>query len=148
MDDLMQRLRRRRWPLTAQRRAVAEVLAGEHVHLSADEVHRLAAARLPEVSRATVYKTLAQLVAMGELREVSVGGRAKRYDPNHDAGHQHLVCERCGTTRDVHPHGSAALRLAKPERYGFTLTGVDVVFRGLCPACAKAAATGRRKRRA
>ncbi|MGH8760340.1 MAG: Fur family transcriptional regulator [Burkholderiales bacterium] len=95
------------------------------------EVHGRAAARLPEISRATVYKTL------GEIREVVVGGRSKRYDPNLDAAHEHLVCERCGLIRDVYPEGKKGLRLAKAGRYGFTLSGIEIVFRGLCPDCAK-----------
>lgn len=137
MKNLLERLSERGWQLTSQRRVVAEVLAGEHVHLAADEIHERAAARLPEISRATVYKTLGELAALGEIREVVVGGRSKRYDPNLDAAHEHLVCEHCGLIRDVHPEGKKGLRLAKAGRYGFTLSGIDIVFRGLCPDCAK-----------
>jgi Fur family transcriptional regulator, stress-responsive regulator len=149
-NDLIERLRASGWLMTSQRRVVAEVLSGDHVHLSADEVHRLALARLPEISRATVYKALGELVALGEVREVSVGGRAKLYDPNHDATHHHLVCEQCGTTRDVQAQTDGALRPTKADLGGFTLTGVDIVFRGLCPTCAKgqSATTGRTKRNA
>ena len=138
MKELLQRLTERGWQLTAQRRVVAEVLAGEHVHLTADEIHERAVARLPEISRATAYKTLGELVALGEIREVAIGGRARRYDPNVDTTHQHLVCERCGMIRDVHPEGEDQLRIAKGGRYGFTVTSIEVVFRGLCPACAAA----------
>lgn len=91
--------------MTSQRRVVAEVLDGDHVHLTADEVHVRAAERLPEISRATVYNTLGELVSLGEVAEVSTDGRAKRYDPNARHPHQHLVCSRCGTIRDVHPTG-------------------------------------------
>ena len=45
MSDLLKRLRGRGWRMTAQRRVVAEVLDGDHVHLTADEVH---ACILPE----------------------------------------------------------------------------------------------------
>src|SRR5580704_13953764 len=101
MAELLVRLQSRRWRLTAQRRAVAEVLRGEHVHLSAEAIHDLARARLPEISIATVYNTLNELVAMGELLEVSAGSGPKRYDPNVTIAHQHLVCTSCGTLRDV-----------------------------------------------
>ncbi len=147
-NNLLERLRGSGWLMTSQRRVVAEVLSGDHVHLSADEVHRLALVRLPEISRATVYKTLGELVALGEIREVSVGGRAKLYDPNHDATHHHLVCEQCGATRDVLAQTGSAPQPAKSELGGFTLTGFDIVYRGLCPKCAKSqtAAGGRIKR--
>ncbi|WP_269857383.1 Fur family transcriptional regulator [Streptomyces sp. RPT161] len=136
MSDLLERLRGRGWRMTSQRRAVAEVLDGEHVHLTADEVHTRAAERLPEISRATVYNTLGELVSLGEVVEVSTDGRAKRYDPNAHRPHQHLVCSNCGTIRDVHPTGDPLADLPAGERFGFTVSEVVVTYRGLCPSCA------------
>jgi len=134
---LLERLRRRGWRLTAQRRVVAEALAGEHVHLTAEEVYERASRRLPEIGRATVYNTLNELANLGEVREITLGTGPKRYDPETGRGHQHLVCERCGSTRDVHPAGQDHLSLPDSERHGFTLARVDVVFWGLCSKCAK-----------
>ncbi|WP_329113765.1 Fur family transcriptional regulator [Streptomyces sp. NBC_01465] len=138
MSDLLERLRGRGWRMTAQRRVVAEVLAGEHVHFTADEVLARAAARLPEISRATVYNTLGELVSLGEVIEVTADGRAKRYDPNAHHPHQHLVCSGCGVIRDVHPGGDPLDRLPAAERFGFTVSDVQMTFRGLCPDCARA----------
>jgi Fur family ferric uptake transcriptional regulator len=154
MSDLLERLRGRGWRLTSQRRVVAEVLsggeadsgagagggagagAGEHVHLTADEVHARAARRLPEISRATVYNTLGELVSLGEVIEVATDGRAKRYDPNAHRPHQHLVCSACGAVRDVHPTGDPLADLPATERYGFTISSVEITYRGHCPSCA------------
>lgn len=136
MSDLLERLRGRGWRLTAQRRVVAEVLDGDHVHLTADEVLARATARLPEISRATVYNALGELVSLGEVAEVATDGRAKRYDPNARRPHQHLTCTGCGAIRDVHPAGDLLADLPASERFGFTLTGVEVNYRGLCPECA------------
>ncbi|GAA1069973.1 Fur family transcriptional regulator [Kitasatospora arboriphila] len=133
----MERLRNRGWRLTAQRRVVAQVLDGDHIHYTADEIHARAVEMLPEISRATVYNTLGELVSLGEVIEVSTDGRAKRYDPNAHHAHQHLVCQSCGTIRDVHPTGDPLASLPDGERYGFTLSGVEVTFRGLCPSCAQ-----------
>ncbi|MFD8026893.1 Fur family transcriptional regulator [Streptomyces lavendulae] len=137
MSDLLERLRERGWRLTSQRRVVAEVLDGDHVHLTADEVHARAVERLPEISRATVYNALGELVSLGEVVEVSTDGRAKRYDPNAHRPHEHLVCSGCGLIRDVHPTGDRLDQLPAGERFGFTVSGVQVTYRGLCPACAR-----------
>ncbi|MGW9176016.1 Fur family transcriptional regulator [Streptomyces decoyicus] len=137
MSDLRDRLRRRGWRMTAQRRVVAEVLDGEHVHLTADEVLARAAARLPEISRATVYNTLGELVSLGEVSEVTTDGRAKRYDPNAHRPHQHLVCSDCGAVRDVHPGGDPLADLPDSERFGFLVSEVEMIYRGRCPDCAR-----------
>jgi Fur family ferric uptake transcriptional regulator len=136
MSDLLERLRGRGWRMTSQRRVVAEVLDGDHVHLTADEVHARAAQRLPEISRATVYNTLGEMVSLGEVIEVSTDGRAKRYDPNAHHPHQHLVCSGCGTVRDVHPLGDALGDLPEAERFGFSVGSVEITYRGRCPDCA------------
>lgn len=113
---------------------VAEVLVGEHVHLTAEQVHDLARERLPEISRATVYNTLNELVVMGELLEVDVFDGAKRYDPNVAELHDHLVCDRCHAIRDV-PRFGTPLALPEGARAGYSVTAVEVTYRGLCPAC-------------
>jgi Fur family ferric uptake transcriptional regulator len=138
VTDLLTRLRRREWRLTSQRRAVAEVLVGEHVHLTADEVHARAIERLPEIGRATVYNTLGELVALGEVREVSLDGRAKRYDPNAHRPHHHVVCVGCGLIMDVAmdvamADDAAGLNGAEP--HGFRVDAIDVTYRGTCPTC-------------
>jgi Fe2+ or Zn2+ uptake regulation protein len=130
--ELIDRLRERGWRLTAQRRVVAQVLTGEHVHLTADEVHERARAELPEISLATVYNTLNELVSLGEVLELNHAGDRKRYDPNAGQLHQHLACVDCGRMLDVHPRPPG---LDEHDRHGFEILEVDVVFRGRCPDC-------------
>ena len=132
--ELLTRLRDRDWRLSAQRRAVAEVFVGEHVHLTPEQVHDLAQERLPEISRATVYNTLNELVAMGELRLVEVAEGPKRYDPNVTEAHDHLVCEGCQAILDVARAGPPP-SIADDARGGFLVTDVEVTYRGLCPDC-------------
>ena len=135
ISELVQRLRDRGWRLTAQRRVVAEVLAGEHIHLTADAVYSRAQRLLPEISLATVYNTLNELVDMGEVLEISTGDGPKRYDPNTTVAHHHLYCVGCGALRDVNPEGTDRLALPASQQHGFELLDVDIVFRGRCPDC-------------
>lgn len=132
MDTLIDRLRHRGWRLTAQRRVIAEAMTGEHVHMTADEVLERARQALPEVSRATVYNALNEMVSLGEVLELAhVDGR-KRYDPNAAERHHHLLCVGCGRLLDVHaddPH------LAAEQYHGFEVLDVEVTFRGRCPDC-------------
>jgi Fur family ferric uptake transcriptional regulator len=114
------------------------VLVGDHVHLTAEAVYARAQALLPEISLATVYNTLNELVAMGEVSQVAAGDGPKRYDPNVTTAHQHLVCTQCGALRDVIPVGQDKLSLPHKQRYGYRLVDIDVVFRGVCPACDQA----------
>lgn len=133
MSDLLERLRTRGWRLTPQRRVIAEVLDCEHVHLTAEEIHARAQAKLPETGLATVYNTLNELVSLREILEVSTGEGPKRYDPNVRRPHQHLLCIRCGELRDVYPAGEPTLPAS--EQHGYEVLDAQITFRGLCPAC-------------
>jgi Fe2+ or Zn2+ uptake regulation protein len=143
---LLERLRARGWRVTPQRRAVAQVLAGDHVHLTADDVLERARAVLPEVSLATVYNTLRELVDMGELLELRVGNGPARYDPNTGTAHHHLVCTVCHRLVDVHPAGLEALGLPPDQRHGYVLDEIDITFRGRCPNCVRTDTTKSRGR--
>lgn len=138
MESLVARLRDREWRLTAQRRVIAESMTGQHVHLTADEVFERARAALPEVSRATVYNTLHELVGMGELLEMTHADGRKRYDPNIEERHHHLVCVDCGRMLDVHADDPD---LSDDQRHGFELLDIQVTFRARCPDCAREGAT-------
>ena len=133
MTPLVDRLRDRGWRLTAQRRVIAEAFTGEHVHLAADEVLERARGALPEVSLATVYNTLNELVHLGEVQELPHADGRKRYDPNVTEAHHHLVCVDCGRMLDVVGEDPV---LPASEQHGFQLLAVEVTFRARCPACA------------
>jgi len=135
--SLNDRLVDRGWRITPQRRAVIQALSGEHVHLSADQVHAGARRIVPEVSLATVYNTLNELIGMGEISEIRLSDGTTRFDPKTGPDHHHLVCEGCGLTFDVEPRGIVGLSLPPAQRYGMTVETVEVVFRGRCSNCAE-----------
>ncbi|MCA9517241.1 MAG: transcriptional repressor [Myxococcales bacterium] len=136
--ELYDRLVARGWRMTPQRRVVAQTLHGLHLHLTAEEVFRRAQVALPEISLATVYNTLNDLVTMGEVREVVAGRGPVRYDPNTVGHHDHLVCVDCGELWDVAPVPSS-VRPREADLRGYDLVEVDVVFRGRCGPCRDAA---------
>ncbi len=135
--SLGERLVARGWRITPQRRAVLQALEGDHVHLSADQVHAAARRVVPEVSLATVYNTLNELVDMGELGEVRLGDGTARYDPKTGPDHHHLICTGCGLIYDVEPAGVEGLILPRSQRFGMAVRSVEVVFRGRCSNCAE-----------
>ena len=118
--------------VTPQRQLLFRLLHSNEAHPSAEALFAVASEQMPGISLRTVYQTLTDLVAMGELRQLTLGSGSARFDPNVD-DHHHVVCASCGVVRDVYvrPPGSFVSELA-----GFTVQSTDIVFRGLCAACA------------
>ena len=52
--------------------------------------------------------------------------------------HHHIICTQCGCFADAPASGSAALDEAVARQTGYSGVSHDIVFRGLCPECAKA----------
>jgi len=98
--DMQQRLRAADILPTLQRMAVASVLLGEPVHMTADQVLRAARELLPDISRATVYSVLQLFVRQGLLKELPIDGAATVYDSN-VAPHHHLYNVDTGEVSDL-----------------------------------------------
>lgn len=121
--------------MTPQRRAIIQVLlesAGSHP--TAEQIFTRVRDVMPDISHATVYNTLHELVEMGTLLELNLGMREQRYDIN-TTDHAHLICLGCERVEDV-PYDSEALTLSPEHTHGFQVVDCRVIFRGYCPACA------------
>lgn len=136
-DELTTEFRARGFKVTPQRRKIFEVLSGSELHPSAEMVYQLVRTEMPTISLRTVYQTLNDLAAMGEIASLDLGTGATRFDPT-GAPHHHLVCTGCGAIRDVHSDFPEVVvpPVAADE---FTVTATEIVFRGLCSTCARTA---------
>jgi Fe2+ or Zn2+ uptake regulation protein len=131
--ELTELFRARGLKVTPQRQAIFRVLHGEATHPTAESVYDAVSASMPTISLRTVYQTLNDLAAMGEVLALDLGTGSARFDPNLDA-HHHLVCDHCGRVVDVYADASA-VRVPGAQRHGFTISSTEVVFRGTCPEC-------------
>jgi Fur family peroxide stress response transcriptional regulator len=125
--------RRRGVPVTVQRRAILEELAGRDDHPTADDVFTAVQDRIPGVSRTTVYRVLDTLVDVGAARRVAHPGAAVRYDAK-VRRHHHLICSRCGTVRDLDDAALDAL-VPRARVRGFEVHDYSVHFTGVCAQC-------------
>ncbi|MDZ7677081.1 MAG: transcriptional repressor [Acidimicrobiales bacterium] len=132
-DELTDLFRARGLKVTPQRQLIFRVLHDELAHPTADAVYAMASTEMPTMSLRTVYQTLNDLTAMGEIEQIDLGTGSARFDTNLDT-HQHLVCERCGAVRDV-VVDFTAIDLDEDNLEGFAVSSTDIVFRGRCAAC-------------
>jgi Fur family transcriptional regulator, stress-responsive regulator len=135
VDELTALFRQQGLRVTPQRQAIFGLLHGDDRHPTVESLYEAARARMPTISLKTVYQTVNDLAAMGEVVLLDLGTGSYRVDPNVEHNHHHLICIRCGKVRDV-PLDLPDVKL--PPRYGrgFSVSAVEVNFRGLCDECA------------
>jgi len=127
-------------PLTLQRRAVLEELAGRCDHPTADQVFEAVTARHPGISRTTVYRVLETLVQHGIARKVCNPGSTARFDAD-TRRHHHLVCVNCGAVIDFSSENLDTVTLPDEVEGGFAVHDYSVTATGLCADCRAAEAT-------
>jgi len=118
---------------TPQRYAVMAFLMEQAGHPTAAEIFESVNRADPRSSRATIYNNLRDLVKAGLVREVSMEGRAARFDVK-GIRHHHFICDRCGNVEDVEWYDvprPAGASLGKR-----VLRDWELIFRGLCNRCA------------
>lgn len=85
---------------SAQRLAIAEYVLDSTAHPSADRVFEEVSARLPMISRATIYNTLHLLVEKQLLKQLPIAEGKAVFDPQ-VSPHHHFVDEVTGAVLDV-----------------------------------------------
>jgi Fe2+ or Zn2+ uptake regulation protein len=132
-DELTSLFRARGFKVTPQRQCIFRILHGSEVHPTAESVYAAASTEMPTISLRTVYQTLNDLTAMGEINHLDLGTGSSRFDPNVDP-HHHLVCTQCGKVRDLYLEvGDMTVPAGATD--GFTVASTEIVVRGTCADC-------------
>lgn len=118
-----------------KREAIYSALAGTHEHPSADWIYQKLKPEYPDLSLATVYRNLKEMVAQGDAIVVGTLDNKERFDARHHP-HAHLLCRGCGCVVDIELSGGleAQCRNAESE-YGMSIDPYGIRFTGLCKNC-------------
>ena len=139
--------RRQGLPRTVQRRAILEAVLGRDDHPTAEQVFAAVQAKLPGVSRTTVYRVLDTLVRVGVISRICHPGAAARFDHKVHQ-HHHLVCLHCDQILDLEDETLNALKLPAIDAAGYEISEFHIHFRGVCPDCQRKMGKERSKRSA
>lgn len=123
---------------TAGRRAMVAALADADGPVTLPELIELA----PELAQSSAYRNLAVMEEVGIVRRLVHSTEHARYElaENLTEHHHHLICEDCGSVRDVTLTPALERRLddafaALAEAEGFVPTHHTIDLYGRCAAC-------------
>jgi Fe2+ or Zn2+ uptake regulation protein len=129
-----ERLRAAGLRVTRQRLAILDALAALGGHPTADDVAAALGATGSPLPRASLYHALGAMADAGVLLVADAGPGTSRFELAGD-WHHHLVCRACGAIVDV-PCATGSRPCLEAALPGAVVDEAQVVFRGLCPACA------------
>ena len=122
---------------TMQKEIVSDIFSSMTNHPSAGMVYDAVHEKYPGISRATVYRILAEAAEEGVIQRLKLCDVNDRYDITLGK-HFHVTCRSCGAVADV------ALELdldgiqQRAEGFqGFMLEDCHLEFSGICEECRK-----------
>ena len=118
---------------TIQRQMILDAVKALDIHASAEQVYEYVAQKHPNISKATVYRNLSQMVEAGELVNIGDFGGSAHYDHNRRE-HYHLMCENCIRIFDVEGDYSDIIGKVG-DTNGFEITDFHLTFSGICREC-------------
>lgn len=121
---------------TVQKDIVLEAVRGMYDHPTADAIYHQIKHEHNTISRATVFRVLKQMAEQGIIHRVRVPDGADRFDFRTDR-HYHIKCSSCGQVVDVGVCDIGDLTKKVYDANGYFITGCNVTFDGICPACNK-----------
>ena len=122
--------------LTHQRIEVFKEVVRSAEHPDAEEIYQRVSARIPTISRDTVYRNLKMFEELKLISPVLVSRHRMRFDAN-TRPHHHFVCTKCGLVRDFYSDEYENLDIPT-EVNGFgDVSSTYVELRGVCTACSK-----------
>jgi Fe2+ or Zn2+ uptake regulation protein len=134
-DHLRDALRAAGRRLTSQRRLILEVLEESDEHLDAEALYEQVRVRDPDVSLATIYRTLAVFKEVGLVEEHRLGEEHGHYETVLDEPHYHFTCLGCGEVIEFDAPLVIRIEQELSEREGVRVTSTHLHMSGYCARC-------------
>ena len=113
----------------------AEVMA-THGHFTAEELAKICSEKKLNVSRATVYRVLRDLLEASIIRETAFGDKHHHFEHVYDEKpHHHAQCVRCHCFIEFPDRKEDKVYHPYLKRQGFKILGHEMHFYGICKKC-------------
>jgi Fur family ferric uptake transcriptional regulator len=109
--------------MTDQRRVIARVLSESIDHPDVEELHRRSVAIDPNISIATIYRTVRLFEEANILERHDFGDGRSRYEQVSESHHDHLIDVQSGRVIEFHNDEIEALQREVARRFGYRLVG-------------------------
>ncbi|MCL3883429.1 Fur family transcriptional regulator [Marivita sp. GX14005] len=130
-DTIISRCEAQGLRLTDQRRTIAHVLEGSRDHPDVEELYARASAIDPNISLATVYRTVKLFEEAGILEKVDFGDGRARYEDAERDHHDHLIDLQTGKVIEFVDPEIEALQEKIATKLGYKLKGHKLELYGV-----------------
>lgn len=117
-----------------QRECIKMFLMNRTDHPTAETIYIHLRKQMPSLSLGTVYRNLALLTDLGEIRKLSPGIGPDHFDGN-TSPHNHFICRKCGKILDLKMEDIDHINDMAARNFNGRIDGHITYFYGVCPDC-------------
>lgn len=138
LDELIDILKSNQYKITAQRKAILQILANHHHGvLTVEDIYSQAKNIYPKTNMSTVYRNLETLEELDLLYKIMNDNGAMSYKiiccTEH---HHHIICQDCGKTEVIDFCPLETFKELASEK-NYKLSGHKLELYGFCEKCSK-----------
>ncbi len=123
---------------TLQKRAIVDEIFKKHRYFEVEEFIDQLRAENNKFSRATVYRTIRQLLDAGLLQKISTRNGKVTYESNISTKpHDHIICNQCGKILEIKGEVIEKYLAEYCEKIGFHPEYRSLHIYGTCKSCSK-----------
>lgn len=120
------------------RELVFDEVMATHGHFTSEELAKNCLVKKLNVSRATVYRVLRDLLEARVIRETAFGDKHHHFEHVYDEKpHHHAQCVRCHAFIEFPDKKEDEIYHPFLEKQGFKILGHEMHFYGICQRCQK-----------
>jgi len=115
---------------------VFEMVMSAHGHFAPEEILKISEDKYVNVSRATIYRSIHELLESGVIRLTAFGEKHQHFEHLYDEKpHHHARCIKCGVMIEFPDRNEDAVYRPTLEHQGFHILGHEMHFYGFCSKC-------------
>lgn len=119
-----------------KRTSIVDYFLKEDKHFTVEELYNKLKKIKPQISYATVYRTLKLLAKIGLAQSCQFKGKEMRFEPRHKSEHHdHLVCLKCGEIIEFFQNQIEKLQKQVAIEHKFLVQSHKLEIYGLCERC-------------
>lgn len=135
LGELEAVLREKGYKLTDQRRLIIEAFNENPGHHTAQEIFDLVKEKLNGINFSTIYRNLELLNTLEIINKLQIESGISHYELHGSGHHHHIICKKCGATREIDICPYKNLEEEQLNAIGFKATDHKFEIYGYCSRC-------------
>ncbi|HWR61996.1 MAG TPA: transcriptional repressor [Clostridia bacterium] len=135
LEKLELLLRDKGYKLTEQRRIIIGTFLESPGHHTAQEIFDMVREKRRDINFSTIYRNLELLSRLEIINKLQIESGISHYELTGLSHHHHIICKKCGETREIDICPYASLGEEQFKSLGFKATDHKFEIYGYCSKC-------------